>query len=70
VSTSASKREEALSYGATDFILSTDKEQIKKNVNRFDIVLLCAHAGSAEQFTEYFELLKNGGEFVNELPIR
>lgn len=47
VSTSANKRDEAFSYGATDFILSSDAEAMKKNEKRFDIVLNCAHASNS-----------------------
>lgn len=64
VSTSASKRDEALSYGATDFFLSSDAAAMKTNTGRFDLILLCAHAGSTELFRSYFDLLRNGGELV------
>lgn len=47
-STSANKKDEALSYGAKEFVLSSDLESMKKNEKRFDIVINCAHAGSKE----------------------
>lgn len=64
ISTSANKKDEAFSYGAVDFILSTDAQAMKKNSNRFDIVLNCAHASNSEQLVSYIDLTKAGGDFV------
>ena len=64
ISTSASKKDEAISYGAVDFVLSTDAQDMKKNGNRFDIVLNCAHASNSEQLVSYINLTKRGGDFV------
>ena len=64
ISTSASKKDEAFSYGAVDFILSTDAQAMKTNEKRFDIVLNCAHASSSEQLVSYINLTKAGGDFV------
>lgn len=48
ISTSANKKEESFSYGATDFILFSNEEDLKKNEKRFDIILNTAHTGSSE----------------------
>jgi len=48
ISTSSNKKDEALSYGATDFILSNVPEQIKKVEGKFDLLMLSAHTSSTE----------------------
>ncbi len=48
ISTSEEKREEALSYGATDFINTANKEVLKTNSGRFDLIVMTANAGNSE----------------------
>jgi D-arabinose 1-dehydrogenase-like Zn-dependent alcohol dehydrogenase len=47
ISTSEDKREDAISYGAIDFINSNNKEDLKKNMWRFDLMLVTANAGTS-----------------------
>eukprot|EP01102_Stenamoeba_stenopodia_P019446 TRINITY_DN7348_c0_g1_i1.p1 TRINITY_DN7348_c0_g1~~TRINITY_DN7348_c0_g1_i1.p1 ORF type:complete len:347 (+),score=60.64 TRINITY_DN7348_c0_g1_i1:241-1281(+) len=65
ISTSASKREEALSFGATDFLLSTEASNFTKNARSFDLILSTASSSKPnEDLTSYLSLLKPGGTFV------
>lgn len=47
-STSANKKDEAFSYGATNFVLQTDAEEMKKYKSKFDLVFNCSHTRNAE----------------------
>ena len=64
ISTSEEKRQEALTYGASEFINCTDKDSVKKHAASIDFILMTAHAGTSEQFIEYINLLKPNGELV------
>jgi len=65
ISTSASKRDEAISFGANDFLLSTEASNLTKNARSFDLVLSTASSSKPnEDLTPYLRLLKPGGTFV------
>ncbi|CAD8183276.1 unnamed protein product [Paramecium octaurelia] len=64
ISTSPDKEQEARSYGAVDFIVSSNPESMAKATGRFDLILGCAHASTVDEFIDQTKLLKNGGDFV------
>lgn len=68
ISTSASKEADARKLGATGFIVSKDKEQMKAHYGSFDVLLDCVSAN--HDFTPYLNLLAmNGKMMVVGLPV-
>jgi len=65
ISTSESKREEAKEYGARDFLISKNEDEMKKNAHTFDLLLSTAsNNNKVEVLDPYLNLLKPGGTFV------
>ena len=62
LSTSASKKADALRLGAHDFVLTTDDQQVKQAGGRFHLILDTLSA--SHDFSMYVGLLKTGGTLV------
>eukprot|EP00499_Haloplacidia_sp_CaronLabIsolate_P012191 CAMPEP_0196770190 /NCGR_PEP_ID=MMETSP1104-20130614/999_1 /TAXON_ID=33652 /ORGANISM="Cafeteria sp., Strain Caron Lab Isolate" /LENGTH=354 /DNA_ID=CAMNT_0042140299 /DNA_START=40 /DNA_END=1104 /DNA_ORIENTATION=+ len=62
ISRSISKREEALSFGAKHFLVSTDADQVKAAHRTFDVLLCCA--SGRFPLDDYLDMLKPRGTFV------
>jgi len=62
LSHSPSKREDALSLGADDFVATSDPEAFKQNRNRFNFILDTVSAD--HEFNDYLGLLKLNGTMV------
>ena len=63
LSRSAEKEEDAKRLGASQFILSTDPEQMKTQSNTFDLII--STVSGAINLTPYLELLKRDKTLVN-----
>ena len=61
ISTSESKRYDAMKFGAKQFLLSTDLEKINAAANQFDLILDCAPAN--HDLTPILNTLKFKGVF-------
>ncbi|MES2881794.1 MAG: NAD(P)-dependent alcohol dehydrogenase [Bacteroidota bacterium] len=62
LSTSASKKSDALKLGATHFVVTTDEEQAKSVAGKFDFILDTLSA--AHDYNLYLSFLKTGGKLV------
>ena len=62
LSTSPSKRDDALALGAHDFAATSDKTTFKRLANRFDLILDCVSA--THDYNAYLGLLKFDGRMV------
>ena len=62
LSHSANKRDAALALGADDFVLSSDKSALQKNLKRFDFILDTVSA--QHDYNAYLELLKRDRTMV------
>ncbi|CAF4865785.1 unnamed protein product, partial [Rotaria sp. Silwood1] len=60
-STSKSKRDDAIKFGAKQFILSTDFEQINAATNKFDLIIDCVSA--KHDLIHILSTLRFGGTF-------
>ena len=56
ITSSKDKCEDAINLGAKDVILSSDEKQIKKNINKFDLLLNTIP--SDHNVTKYIQILK------------
>ena len=59
LSTSASKKADALRLGAHDFVLTTDEEQVKRAAGAFHVILDTLSA--SHDYNMYVEMLRTGG---------
>eukprot|EP01098_Paradermamoeba_levis_P000302 TRINITY_DN10308_c0_g1_i1.p1 TRINITY_DN10308_c0_g1~~TRINITY_DN10308_c0_g1_i1.p1 ORF type:complete len:374 (-),score=83.38 TRINITY_DN10308_c0_g1_i1:95-1141(-) len=65
ISTTASKEAEAKSFGAHNFLLSSQPEAFKKEAKTFDMVFSTASSNKPEEdLSQYLSLLRPGGTFV------
>ena len=62
LSTSPSKREDALALGAHDFVVTTDEEQLKAVTGKFDFILDTLSA--VHDYNMYIALLATGGTII------
>lgn len=62
LSHSAKKRADAVSLGADDFVVTSDKNAFTENARRFDFILDTVSA--RHDYNAYLELLKRGGSMV------
>ncbi len=62
ITTSASKKEDALRLGADEIILSTDDEQMRKNAGTLHFILDCVSA--QHDINAYLRLLKRDGQLT------
>lgn len=62
ITTSASKKEDALRLGADEIILSTDQEQMKNNARTLHFILDCVSA--QHDINAYLSLLKRDGQLT------
>jgi D-arabinose 1-dehydrogenase-like Zn-dependent alcohol dehydrogenase len=62
ISSSPSKRDEALSFGATDFIVSTNPSEIQTRERTLDLIIDTVSANHV--LTDYFPLLKSNSFLV------
>ncbi len=62
ITTSASKKEDALRLGADEIILSTDEEQMRKNAGTLHFILDCVSA--QHDINAYLRLLKRDGQLT------
>ena len=62
ITTHASKKEEAKALGADEVLISTDEEAMKKNMMRFDYMLITIP--NAFDVNDYVNLLNNRGSLV------
>jgi len=62
ISSSASKRDEAFSFGATNFIVSSNPEDMQRNARSLDLIINTVSA--PHQLSTYIPLLKTGGQIV------
>ncbi|TDQ73728.1 putative zinc-type alcohol dehydrogenase-like protein [Sphingobacterium yanglingense] len=62
ITTSASKKEDAMRLGADEIILSTDDEQMKKNAGTLHFILDCVSA--QHDINAYLRLLKRDGQLT------
>jgi uncharacterized zinc-type alcohol dehydrogenase-like protein len=61
ISTSESKRDDAIKLGAKQFLLSIDVEQINTATNTFDLIIDCVPVN--HDLTQIFSTLKFEGTF-------